>query len=323
MNGFKFLLDLGVSLTWFALIPPKFSSNPGSATYSIDGQTPIFFSVPGSNSYPIYNQVLFKTKTLSYGRHELIVTFQGSSDTAPLALDSFVVQNGTSNSSNSVSTGNDKLPVAGIVVGVVSGVFVFVLLLLLYIRRRNNRGAQKLKENPNPEPFTLRPQDYTPEAISLTPRPSKISPNREPASTNVPGTNTSEVLSRNPRSFSSTTSQSREPATNAPDTHTSEVLSSRIPRSFSSKTSRSRESASNAPQAGPSRHHDTSPPVTEAADFPIRNTESMQPSTSTSTQDDDLVLQHTDSGVRTPELPPAYQAVEVASPVADNQTRQF
>ena len=197
---------LGVSLSWLGFVPSNFSLTPASATYSIDGRTPVQFSVPGlisSNSPPLYNQVFFKTKTLSLGRHELIVTYQGNSGTAPLALDYFVVQNGTSSSSTSAPTsiygaapsassggssnptsnlGSNILPLVGIIVGVVGGVIVFVLLLLFYFSRRNKWRAQKLKENPNPEPFPLPPQNYTSEVRSLTPQPfsSKFYQSREP-----------------------------------------------------------------------------------------------------------------------------------------------
>ena len=300
------------------MVPPKIPSTPGSATYSIDGQTPTFFSVPGSfYAIPFYNQVFFKTKTLSYGRHQIVVTYQGNSGVAPLALDNFIVQGAPSN------LDSKKPSLTGIIVGVVGGVLVFALLLLLYIRKRNNRRARELKENPKPDPFTLSPRAYTPEVMSLTSRPSKMSQNRELVA-NGHGTNTSDVLlSRTPRSFSSTNSQSREPAANAPGTNISEVLS----RTFSSKTTQSRISATNAP--GPSGYHDsTSPTVTEATSSSSnRNTEFIQPSTSPqSDNSDDPILQHADSGVRLPrELPPAYQAVEIGSPpttVADNQTRQ-
>ena len=219
MNECKFLLDLGVSLSWFGFIPSNFSLTPTSAIYSVDGQTPISFFVPAlgsANALPLYNQVLFKTESLSLGQHELIVTYQGNSGTAPLALDDFVVQNASatsalsstivpsassvtsssvpsSSSSNSMSNlGSMKSPPVGIIAGVVGGVIVLVLLLLLYIVRRNNRRAQSLKENlnTNPEHFNLSPQNvnYTSEVPSLIPQSfsSKFSPRRETADVSRP-----------------------------------------------------------------------------------------------------------------------------------------
>ena len=203
MNGLNFLLDLGVSLSWFGIIPFNFSLTPTSAIYSVDGQTPISFFVPAlssANALPLYNQVFFKTETLSPGQHKLIVTYQGNSGTAPLELDYFVVQNASatsalsstsvpsatsatsssvlsSSSSNSTSNlGSMKSPPAGIIAGVVGGVIVLVLFLLLYIGRRNDWRTRSLKS----------PQYYTSEVPSLIPLSfsSKFSPRREPV--NVP-----------------------------------------------------------------------------------------------------------------------------------------
>ena len=151
MDGFKYLLlGLGVSLSWIGFVPSNFSLTPSSAIYSIDGGTPISFFVPAlsdAKALQLYNQVFFKTETLSPGQHKLIVTYQGNSGTAPLALDTFIVQNATSPStssssvpsSSSSSSSNSNLkksPLVGIIVGVVGGAIVLVLILLLrlYIR---------------------------------------------------------------------------------------------------------------------------------------------------------------------------------------------
>ena len=206
MDGFKYLLGLGVSLSWIGFVPSNFSLTPSSAIYSIDGGTPISFFVPAlsdAKALQLYNQVFFKTETLSPGQHKLIVTYQGNSGTAPLALDTFIVQNATSPStssssvpsSSSSSSSNSNLkksPLVGIIVGVVGGAIVLVLLLLLrlYIRKRNNRGAQKLDDtentNLNPDPFPILPnlpRIYTSEEPSFTLQPisSKFARRRESA----------------------------------------------------------------------------------------------------------------------------------------------
>ena len=236
MDGFIYLLGLGVSLSWFTFIPSKFPLTPSSGIYSIDGQTPIPFFVPAlsaSNSQPLLNEILFKTETLSPGKHELIAIYEGNSGAAPLTLDYFIVQNGTSSSStssnvpssstpspsfpssgssNSTSNlGSKKSNLVGIVLGVASGVIVLVLLLLLFhIRRRRNRRSQTVNENTNIEPFTLlpnSPQSYTSEgpSASLTlPLSRKFSRRREyanalpsglsrPTSTPVIGAGTNPV----------------------------------------------------------------------------------------------------------------------------------
>ena len=82
---------LGVSVSFVALLPPKFPATTSSATYSIDDQSPVSFLVP--NGIPeLYNQVLFQTGQLSAGQHKLVVTHNGNSGTAPLALDHLVVR---------------------------------------------------------------------------------------------------------------------------------------------------------------------------------------------------------------------------------------
>ena len=213
MDVFIYLLGLGVSLSWLAFIPSKFPLTTSSGIYSIDGQTPIPFFVPAlsaSNSLPLFNQILFKTETLSPGKHELIAIYEGNSGAAPLTLDAFIVQNGTSSSSTSSSVpssstpsssfpsssssnstsnlGSKKSNLVGIVLGVAGGVIVLVLLLLLFhIRRRRNRRSQTVNEleNSNIEPFTLlpnSPQSYISEgpSASLTlPLSRKFSRRRE------------------------------------------------------------------------------------------------------------------------------------------------
>ena len=192
MNGFKFLLNLGVSLSWIGLIPSQFPLINTSANYSVDGQSPISFIVPAlstANAPQLYNQIFFETETMSPGQHELIVTYQGNAGTAPLALDDFVVQNASASVPSSTSNlGSTKSPPAGIITGVVVGVTVLVLLLLLYIVRcrRNNRRAQNL--NTKPEHYNLSNQNHTPgsDVPFLVPQSlsSQFSPGREPA--NVP-----------------------------------------------------------------------------------------------------------------------------------------
>jgi hypothetical protein len=219
---------LGVSLSWVGFVPSNFSLTPSSGIYSIDGQTPISFFVPAWVSannatgsiiaLSLYNQVFFKTETLSPGQHKLVVTYQGNSQTAPLALDYFIVQNATassttssivqvpsSSSSNATSNlGSKKSPRIGIIVGVVGGAIVLVLVLLLYIRRRNNRRAQTLNENSNPEPFPLlhnwSQNHYTSELPSLThwqPFSTKFSRRREsanaPVTVNASGSGSSSL----------------------------------------------------------------------------------------------------------------------------------
>jgi hypothetical protein len=75
MNGFKFLLRLGVSLSWVGFVPSNFSLNSSTGIYSIDGQTPISFFIPAlesANALPLYNQIIFDTQTLSPGQPNML-----------------------------------------------------------------------------------------------------------------------------------------------------------------------------------------------------------------------------------------------------------
>jgi len=65
-----------------------------TATYFIDGQTPISFSVDGLGGSVIHHNVpIFNTGQPSPGSHTLEVGHQGSPTTAPLTLGHYPVQN--------------------------------------------------------------------------------------------------------------------------------------------------------------------------------------------------------------------------------------
>ncbi|KAF8802696.1 hypothetical protein BYT27DRAFT_7172525 [Phlegmacium glaucopus] len=134
----------GISLSWITFIKDTSSS---SATYSIDGQTPITFLVPASVSGPRYNQILFQTAILSPGDHTLFVMHQSNDSRAPLALDYFVVagdaappppppppSDAPSSTPSSTSTNH-----TGAIVGGVLGGLLFLLIVFVFIRRCNNR----------------------------------------------------------------------------------------------------------------------------------------------------------------------------------------
>ncbi|TFK23873.1 hypothetical protein FA15DRAFT_756932 [Coprinopsis marcescibilis] len=86
----------GTRVTWFGRVPEDYPLGDSTATYSIDGRTPVEFTVP---SYPgdsanttLFFQVLFETPTLSRGAHSLEVVHHGPA--APLVLDYLLVDNG-------------------------------------------------------------------------------------------------------------------------------------------------------------------------------------------------------------------------------------
>ena len=103
------LLDLrvtGTGLTWMAFIPTELSHNPTSATYSIDGGSPVTFPLNGlpSNSATVYNQIFFDVSGLSSGSHTLHVVHGGNNNTTPLSLVQLLVTDPSSSSSSPSSS---------------------------------------------------------------------------------------------------------------------------------------------------------------------------------------------------------------------------
>ncbi|KAF8956126.1 hypothetical protein BDZ97DRAFT_205531 [Flammula alnicola] len=98
----------GVSLIYYGFYDPSlpFDASSHTATYAIDGQTPIpFDAIINASSLTTkptgvrYNQVLFETAKLPAGPHTLEVEYLGTNATTPLTFEFLVVQNGTSASS--------------------------------------------------------------------------------------------------------------------------------------------------------------------------------------------------------------------------------
>jgi hypothetical protein len=146
------------------------------ATYSIDNQEPITFSVQSHSDIinDLPNQMLFNAGPLSLGQHKLVVKYLGSNSTIPINFNYLVQQDGPSSTSSnthtptstnvlsgtsstptstSVPSGTDSSPstihmkpTEDIIGGVIGGVVLISLLLALFIflRRRNtgNRRSQ-------------------------------------------------------------------------------------------------------------------------------------------------------------------------------------
>ncbi|KAF9458804.1 hypothetical protein BDZ94DRAFT_1123479, partial [Collybia nuda] len=88
-------LFTGTSVSWIGFIPTELPHNASSATYSVDGGPPTFFSLEGlpSGSTTVYNQEFFKTPELQPGPHSLVVIHQGTGQQTPLTLDFLYVTN--------------------------------------------------------------------------------------------------------------------------------------------------------------------------------------------------------------------------------------
>ena len=176
------IANLGVSLSWYGFIPVELPHTPSSATYSIDGETPISFllkGLPVNSGIPFYYQKFFETAQLSPTSHTLKVVYEGNNST-PLTLDYLIIQNGTSSSTttslptstgntvSATSTPNGSIPVGPIVGGVIGGLalVVFAILGFFLLRRRQKRDTQEeifASSDSTPRPF-----EYTPLHLSST-----------------------------------------------------------------------------------------------------------------------------------------------------------
>jgi len=157
---------IGTSLKWFSYIPTD--SSPASATYSVDGGTPITFKLSGlaANATEQYNQLFFEASGLNPGQHRIELVHGGNNQTTPLSLVYVVVQNAPAsagstastssagfsstptpnslgaNGSNSSSAEHKGATTGGIAGGTLGGVVVLVavILFLLLLRRRRKRN---------------------------------------------------------------------------------------------------------------------------------------------------------------------------------------
>jgi uncharacterized protein (TIGR03382 family) len=149
------MIDIGTSLKWFSLIPADEPRASTSATYSVDGGTPMTFSLSGLDPSDVeqYNRLFFEASGLSPGQHRIEVVHGGNNETTPLSLAYVVIQNApasagsTPNSSgadgsNSSSAEHKGATTGAIAGGAVGGVVVLValILFLLLLRRRRKRN---------------------------------------------------------------------------------------------------------------------------------------------------------------------------------------
>ena len=199
----KFFHHIGTSLSWLGFIPTELSHSASSASYSIDGGSPVSFKLnglPPAATSTVYNQVFFTTPKLSPGAHSLVVTYLGDNSVTPLVLSNMYVTNVTlpsahqsgsnmSNNSASVSTPNGSLPssstpravsgssssvvpygaVFGGIFGAVSLIaLVFIALPLVRSYKRRKLVAHQQIQDPLPDgyaSFTGRPASFTTTAV--------------------------------------------------------------------------------------------------------------------------------------------------------------
>ncbi|KAJ7353426.1 hypothetical protein DFH08DRAFT_856850 [Mycena albidolilacea] len=160
----------GTSATLIGHIPEQFPPNATSASYTIDGGTPITFplhGLPSAQSPTQFNSLFFTTPTLSDGFHSLTVTHDGDIDHTPLAVKYFYVTNTTgmslvqpsvsfpgpsaaATSPTSPSSSSRRSRTGVIAGGVVGGLVLLVLLAVLcfWRRKRKTRDLEEAATNP-------------------------------------------------------------------------------------------------------------------------------------------------------------------------------
>lgn len=171
------MLSTGTFLTWLGFYDNTLPIAATTATYSIDGHSPITFNLNGASAVDTgvqYNQVFFHSNQLSPGLHNLDVVYLGNSATTPLTLYEVFLENNTSSSSSSTSSSSSETPTSsstststgfsnqrttnhssnlGPIIGAVVGglaLIVFAILAIFFLRRRNNRSPE---ETANINPF--------------------------------------------------------------------------------------------------------------------------------------------------------------------------
>jgi hypothetical protein len=192
--------------------------NATSATYSIDGGSPVSFNLAGLSptaDTTVYNQFFFSTPELSPGPHTLLVIHGGTSQQTPLTLDYLIVTN-TSSSTTDATSGltltstlsfpvestsaaavstseSGSSPIGAIVGGVVGGIAVLALVLLfLLYRRRRKRASQILvlggeRSRPELTPFVVTHEAPGPPAIGMSSHRDSLTshPVSQPPSTSL------------------------------------------------------------------------------------------------------------------------------------------
>ncbi|KIJ44500.1 hypothetical protein M422DRAFT_47263 [Sphaerobolus stellatus SS14] len=173
----------GKSVTWIGFYPDitQYLQNASTATYSVDDGNPTTFPLFSGNlniSGSVFNQIFFKTPDLVPGPHVLKVTYQGTTEQMPLALDHLFVENdtisavpgGPSTTGTSLpATTSTSLPsstassrfvrhrdilIGGIVGGAMGGILILVACLSLWIWNRK-RQRKRLASPELTSPFIV------------------------------------------------------------------------------------------------------------------------------------------------------------------------
>ncbi|KAF9063864.1 hypothetical protein BDP27DRAFT_1451032 [Rhodocollybia butyracea] len=150
----------GTSLSLYGNLNGSIS---GAATYTVDAQDPVSFSLPGSNSGLLQKQHLFTASNFAAGEHTVVVAFDGTAEGMPLDINYFLVNSLTevqqappSPSSSSTPTGSaipqqtdssSRQSHAGLIVGVVSGAVIALAMgtaVIWWVRRSKRLKRQEI-----------------------------------------------------------------------------------------------------------------------------------------------------------------------------------
>ncbi|KAF8202980.1 hypothetical protein BJ912DRAFT_335967 [Pholiota molesta] len=171
-NGSVTFTFQGTSVAYYGMLLNNFSPTiPSSATYSIDGQPPVGFSIVDIQTGTMPNNTpFFVSGKLMPGQHIVTVVNQGNASDIPLGLKYLIVQpsagfddtNGTatattapSANSGSPTKHSSTARIIGVPVGVVVGLLVLGFLLLFLRRRRQlrrrtpQRWAERFRQTPH------------------------------------------------------------------------------------------------------------------------------------------------------------------------------
>ncbi|KAJ7059405.1 hypothetical protein C8F01DRAFT_1295165 [Mycena amicta] len=177
-NGAQVALNFhGTEVSLLGYTPQELAHNATSATYSIDGAPPTAFRIaglPSGTSVTQYNVVLLSLANLTPAAHNLVVTYEGDRNHAPLPVGVFYVTNavavtpsesssgvvwGTASPSATASTtiniAKKTPPTAAIAGGTIGCIALLALIVgaLFWCRRRRSRSAPKEEKETQAHPF--------------------------------------------------------------------------------------------------------------------------------------------------------------------------
>ncbi|KAJ6483999.1 hypothetical protein C8R45DRAFT_294879 [Mycena sanguinolenta] len=155
----------GTSVIPYGFVPTELPYNATWATYTIDGDQPVNFTLNGLSSPQSateYFVPLFSTPTIPSAPHNLVITYGGDDQHTPLVIQGFYVTNTTTVSSDSSNPSSSASPssnsakhtsagaIAGGVIGGIILLALFAALAFFYSKRRRQRRPDLTSANPYP-----------------------------------------------------------------------------------------------------------------------------------------------------------------------------